>query len=54
MICYSEHCSKNIINNNNTQYKHAHLTTMFERGKFEIDDFSPFTPETYLKSGYNN
>ena len=44
MKVYSEHCTRNIINNNKTQYKQAHLTTilqatMFEGGKFEVNDF---------------
>ena len=44
MKVYSERCTQNIVNNNKTQYKQANLTTvlqstMFDRGKFEVNDF---------------
>ena len=43
MNVYSENCTRNIVNNNKTQYKHARLATtpqatMIERGKFEFKD----------------
>ena len=45
MKVYSEHYNQNIVNNNKTQYKQAHLTTilqstmLFERAKFEVNGY---------------
>ena len=57
MKVYSEHCTQNIVNNNKAHYKQAHLTTtlqstMFERGKFEVNDLCQFIPDTFLNNGY--
>ena len=57
MKIYSEHCTQNIVNNNQTQYKQVDFTTilqatMFERGKFEVNDFCINLPLTYLNNGY--
>ena len=43
MKVYSEHSTWNIVNNK-TQYKEANITTilqstMFEKGKFDVNDF---------------
>ena len=49
MKVYLEHCTQNIINNNKTQYKQTHLSTILQC----FNCFGPFT-NTYLYYGYNN
>ena len=51
---YSEHCTQNTFNNNKIQYKLANLTTLlqctvFERGKFEVNDFCVNLPQNIFK-----
>ena len=53
MKVYSEHCIQDIVNNDKKQYKQANLNTilqftMFERGKFEVNDFCVNLPLTYI------
>ena len=53
MKVYLEHCTHNVVNNNKTQYKQANVTTvlqstMFERGKFEVNDFCVTLPLTHI------